>query len=103
MSDGTSICAIAVENDPVGSWRTTAVGIALLDRELVVRSVDGEVETFVVVVLVRVFVVAHCGAYHLLIGHQRFVLGVSCLESGSEAEEKKSCGAHLLGGSYILH
>ena len=44
-----------IEHDPVSPRATSAVGlIATQDRELVVRARDGEVETLVVLVLVRV-------------------------------------------------
>lgn len=59
MHDHTRQLLVGVENDAVSPGRATAVDVVRLENgELVVRTLDGEVDTFIVVVLVRVVVAA---------------------------------------------
>lgn len=54
MGDGTGVVAVSVDDDTVSTGRAAGVNAASAKRELLVRAADGEVETLVVVVGVRV-------------------------------------------------
>lgn len=59
MGNGTGICSIGVEDDTIGTGRTTGVDVSVLQNgEFLVRTGDGEVEAFAVVERVRVVVVS---------------------------------------------
>lgn len=86
---------ITIENNTVRTRRTTSVRLAALEnRELVVRAGNGEIETLVVVVGVRVAVVGLAGRVQVVAGGLGGTDG-----AGSVADGAAGVGAGaLLGG-----
>jgi hypothetical protein len=101
VGDGAGVLAVGVEDNTVGAGRATGVDAAGLDRELLVRAADGEVEALVVVVLVTVVTIrwlAIMFQFDVLRGYVRVVAAADLLAVVVVVHTLVGGGADLAGG-----
>ena len=84
MCDHALVRPIASEDDTIGSWTASSVYLLITQNgKFVVGSSIWEGEAFIVFVLVRIFIAAHCRplfvvAVALLHGGVDVILGIAC-------------------------